>query len=728
MASANINKNCQPEHDVSKGPGGDKDIWRFPASKGREEKIGQLVDCVCAEATKQAKPCRPLAKPTGIPELDDLISDWLRWDRCDSTRTQIVELTYKNDIPELRSRLGKRLKFGTAGLRAPMGAGFARINDLTVIQASQGLLRYMRLSFPDDLQERGIVIGYDGRHNSKRFAQRVASVFLHARIRVRLFSEVVPTPWVPYAILKYKASGGVMITASHNPKQDNGYKIYWQNGSQIVTPHDLGIEDTMKMNLEPWSNSWDLDITTIAPNNDHNPGTPAHIAFKWRSNPFNEVWDSYFVDVKKEIGYNAETMNRDARRQVVHTSMHGVAHKFAKQMFKTLELPKFIYPWSQFEPDGDFPTLPRPNPEEGEEALKLALQTADENDITVVIANDPDADRLGVAEKQQGGDWRIFTGNEIASIFAYWILRQMKESEGAEALLENCYMLASTVSTRMPETMARAEGFQFEETLTGFKWMGNRATQLRESGHRVLFAFEEAIGYMATPECSLEKDGISAAAMLGEILAYLEDEQKREDQAAEEGEEKEKAEGEEEEQVEKIEWTLGGILDHIYTTYGYHLAMTSYFLCYDNEKIKAMFDRIRTMGPDGNYPQNCGQFEIKSIRDLTTGYDNSMPNNTAVLPVNKSSQMITVNFSNGCRATLRTSGTEPKVKYYAEMIGNPKRPFHERKEGGDEGSNANQETGPEPVVQNWDLSAEKTRIKEELDQVVKAITDEWIVL
>jgi len=720
------NKSCQPAH-ISKG--GDKDNWRFPASKDCEKKIGQLVDCVCAEAPKRANPCRPLAKLTGISELDDLVSDWLRWDQRESTRTEIIELTNKNNVDELKSRLEKRIKFGAAGLRAPMGAGFAFINDLTVIQASQGLLRYMRLFFPDDLQKRGIVIGYDGRHKSRRFSQRVASVFLHARIRVRLFTEVVPTPWVPYAILKYKACGGVMITASANPKQDNGYKVYWQNGSQITTPHDLGIEDAMKINLEPWSNSWDLDITTIPPNNDHNPGTPANIAFKWRSDPFKEVWDSYFADVKKEIGYNAETVNRDARRQVVHTSMHGVAHKFARQMFKTLGLPKFIYPWSQFEPNGDFPTLPRPNPEEGEEALKLALQAADENDVTVVIANNPDAVKLRVAEKQKEGDWRIFTGNEIGSILAYWILRQMKESEGAEALLENCYMLASTVSTRMPKTMARAEGFQFEETRSGFKWLGNRATQLRESGHRVLFAFEEAIGYMATPGCSLEKDGISAAAMLGEIVANLEAEQKKEDEAAEkEGEEKQKAEGEEgEEEVEKIEWTLSGILDHIYTTYGYHLAVTSYFLCYDTEKIKAMFDRIRTLGPDGSYPQNCGQFEIKSIRDLTTGYDNSKPNNTAVLPVNKANQMITVNFSNGCRVTLRTSGSEHKVKYYAEMIGNPKKPFSERKKG-EEASNANQETGPQPVGGEWDLNAEKTRIKEELDQVIKAITDKWIVL
>jgi len=714
--------------------------WRFP-SKDPNGKAGieHFGGCACADAAKRAPPCRPLAKPTGVPELDDRVNDWLRWDQNDCTRNQIVELTNKGNIPELTSRLTNHLSFGTAGLRAAMKAGFNFLNDLTIIQASQGLLRYLRIMFPDDLQERGIVIGYDGRHNSLRFAQRTAAIFLHSRIRVRLFSEVVPTPWVSYAVRKLNACGGVMITASHNPKMDNGYKVSWANGSQIVTPFDLGIEDARNANLEPWSNSWDLEIATMEPNEKANPGTPGNIAFKWRSDPFQLVWNSYFGDVKAEIGFNPPETNARAKKQIVHTSMHGVAHKFAKQMFKTLGLPGFLYQFHQYETDGDFPTLPFPNPEEGAEVLKLALRTADENDSNVVVANDPDADRMGLAEKQDDGSWRIFTGNETASIIAWWIVRRLKTVETSEEELANCYMLTSTVSTRMPATMARMEGFQFEETLTGFKWMGNRASQLADLGHKVLFAFEEAVGFMTTPSCVLEKDGISAAGMIGEIVAYLEEEAARE---AEEEEEEEADVGispedeEPNEKTEKIVWTLAGILDHIYTTYGYHLAKTSYFVCHDLVKIKAMFDRIRTLGVDGKYPTNCGPYEIRYIRDLTTGYDNSQANNVAILPVNKSIQMITVTFVNGCRATLRTSGTEPKVKYYAEMIGPPKNPKEEVEEEEDDGtgaSNVNQgeddeEAEVEAGDEEWNLESEKARIGEKLDAVIKTIVDEWFAL
>jgi len=713
--------------------------WRFPSAAptaNNGSRAAETRGCACAEH-KNTKPCRPLAKPTGVPELDERVGDWLRWDQNECTRGQIIDLTHKGNIPELNSRLTKRLSFGTAGLRAAMGAGSAFLNDLTVIQASQGLLRYLRLMFPDDIREKGIVVGYDGRHNSLRFAQRVAAIFLHARIRVHLFSEVVPTPWVSYAVRKLGARGGVMITASHNPKMDNGYKVAWTNGSQIVAPHDRAIEDARDANLEPWSNSWDLEIATIEPDEKANPGAPAKIAFQLRSDPFSLVWSAYFGDVRAEMGFNAPEVNAAARRQIVHTSMHGVAHKFAKEMFKTLGLPKFLYVWNQFETDPDFPTLAFPNPEEGAETLKMAFRTAEANDVDVVVANDPDADRMGLAERRSDGTWKIFTGNEIASILAWWIIRRIKSSEESSAELENCFMLASTVSTRMPETMAKAEGFQFEETLTGFKWMGNRTAQLAEMGHKVLFAFEEAVGFMTTPSFVLEKDGISALGMVGEILAYLEQEAKREaeEEAAAAAAQNENQFSEdfygEVEEAEKIVWTLEGILDHIYTLYGYHLATTSYFICHDALKIKSMFDRIRTLGVDGKYPTNCGPYEIRYIRDLTTGYDNSQPNNLAILPINKSIQMITVTFVNGCRATLRTSGTEPKVKYYAEMIGAPKNPPSANEEEEEEtAANINQaeEKGGETSEGEWSLEAEKTKIQNKLDDVVKTIVEQWFDL
>jgi len=294
----------------------------------------------------------------------------------------------------------------------------------------------------------------------------------------------------------------------------------------------------------------------------------------------------------------------------------------------------------QMEADPEFSTVKFPNPEEGKSALDLAIQTAHRHDCRIILANDPDADRMAVAEKQKDGLWKVFTGNETAALIGWWILRNYRKKHGKDANLENCFMISSTVSSFILKSMAAKEGFQFVDTLTGFKWMGNKADELLKTGKQVLFAFEEAIGFMVSPAV-LDKDGISACALFGELASEL----------AEQG------------------LTLGDQLANVFQQYGVHLATTSYFISYDQQKIKAMFDRIRKLGGDQGYPSHCQSFAIKNIRDLTTGYDDSQPDGKAIMPTSSTTQMITFHFENGGRVTLRTSGTEPKIKYYVEMIG-----------------------------------------------------------
>eukprot|EP00057_Strongylocentrotus_purpuratus_P014529 XP_011669003.1 PREDICTED: glucose 1,6-bisphosphate synthase [Strongylocentrotus purpuratus] len=320
-----------------------------------------------------------------------------------------------------------------------------------------------------------------------------------------------------------------------------------------------------------------------------------------------------------------------------YSAMHGVGTKFICAAAKILWIPTLVMVKEQVEPDPEFPTVKYPNPEEGKSALDLSMSTAEANGSSVIIANDPDADRLAVAEKQGDGQWKIFTGNELGALLGWWCYSCAKQQNGLESTDSDLYMLASTVSSKLLQKMAEKEGFQFMETLTGFKWMGNKAVDLIKEGKNVVFAFEEAIGFMCGTMV-MDKDGISAGAMACEMAAYL----------------------------NSINLTCTEKLDEIYEKYGYHVSKNSYYICLQPATMQAMFERIRTLN-QGSYPDSIGGSKVTSVRDLTTGYDSSQPDKRAILPVSKSSQMITFTFDNGVIATLRTSGTEPKIKYYTEI-------------------------------------------------------------
>ncbi|XP_077983669.1 phosphopentomutase-like isoform X2 [Glandiceps talaboti] len=560
---------------------------------------------------------------TGCVNLDKKVRQWLEWDKNETTRNEIHTMVQQKNVEELRKRLEHRLTFGTAGLRAPMGAGYSRMNDLTVIQSTQGFLRHLESSF-DTLKEKGVVIGHDHRINSKRFAHLAACICLHAGVPVYLFSQIVPTPFVAYGVLKYGCAGGIMVTPSHNPKEDNGYKVFWDNGAQIIPPHDTGIASCIDNNLAPWTTSWDTSIVETSP---------------LCKDPFNEVHTDYYKDIVKHCRHRS--LNEKSAVTFTYTAMHGVGTQFAEEAFKVFGFKPFVPVKEQVDPDPYFPTVKFPNPEEGKSALNLAIETANRNDSTVILANDPDADRCAVAEKQPNGQWKILTGNETGALFGWWALHTYREQFGNDVDLSDVYMVASTVSSKILHSIANEEGFKFEETLTGFKWMANKTVDLQKEGKQVLFAFEEAIGFMYGTQV-LDKDGISAAVVLAEMATYL----------------------------ASNNTTLTEQLDQVYCKYGYHCSENSYYLCYDPDTIVTMFNRMRKM-EQGSYASHIGPYKIISVRDLTTGYDNTKPDNKAVLPSSKSSQMITFTFDNGCVATLRTSGTEPKIKYYTEICADP---------------------------------------------------------
>ncbi|XP_054650929.1 glucose 1,6-bisphosphate synthase [Dunckerocampus dactyliophorus] len=568
---------------------------------------------------------------TGDKQVDEAVLRWLSWDKNVHTRAELLALVACPHVDELRSRLSGRLTFGTAGLRAPMGAGYNRINDLTVIQATQGLCAYLLKCIPD-AGRRGVVVGFDTRGrresgcSSERLAALTAAVMLSRDVCVHLFSSYVPTPYVPFAVIELGAAAGVMITASHNPKEDNGYKVYWCNGAQIASPHDKGVLKSMEEHLEPWSAScWDVELVHRSP---------------LRSDPLSHV-DSRYLDHLASLCFHRE-INSRCPLKFVHSSFHGVGHVFVRQAFQVFGFPPPIPVPEQKDPDPDFPSVRCPNPEEGESVLKLALLLAEKENARVVLATDPDADRLAVAEMCDRCRWKVFSGNELAALLGWWMLFTWKETHGNPADVQHVYMLATTVSSKILQALAHVEGFHFEETLPGFKWMGNRIHELIESGKTVLFAFEESIGFLCGGLLP-DKDGVSTAAVVAEMAAYL----------------------------HHRKLSLQQQLRNIYQTYGHHVSASSYVICNDATTIHKIFARIRDFDGRGSYPDTCGAVPIIHVRDVTTGYDSSRPDRRSVLPVSRSSHMITFTLDNGVVATLRTSGTEPKIKYYSELCTPP---------------------------------------------------------
>ncbi|XP_014069043.1 glucose 1,6-bisphosphate synthase [Salmo salar] len=567
---------------------------------------------------------------TGDVRLDTAIYQWIKWDKNPKTRAQIEALLLDGQVEELRRRLCSRMTFGTAGLRAAMGAGFALINDLTIIQSTQGMYKYLARSFPD-FSSRGIVVGYDTRAqeasgcNSERLARLTAAVMLCKDIPVFLFSTYVPTPFVPYAVKRLGAAAGVMVTASHNPKEDNGYKVYWHNGAQISSPNDKEILKCIEESSEPWSESWNESLADNSP---------------LRSDPLREISKKYMEDLSS-VCFHRE-LNTKSPLKFVHSSFHGVGHDYVQQAFRAFGFPPPIPVPEQKDPDPNFSTVSCPNPEEGESVLELSLRLAERENATIVMATDPDADRLAVAEQSDRCGWKVFTGNELAALLGWWMLFNWKETHSDPADRERMYMLATTVSSKILKAFARIEGFHFEETLPGFKWIGKKIHELAKTGNEVIFAFEESIGFLCGSMVP-DKDGVSAAVVVAEMASYLYNKN----------------------------LTLNQQLENIFEIYGYHISTTSYVICHDPPTVKRIFTRLRNFEGENTYPRSSGGHSIVDVRDVTTGYDSSQPDKLCVLPMTKSSEMITFTLQNGIVATLRTSGTEPKIKFYTEFCARP---------------------------------------------------------
>ncbi|KAI5817498.1 hypothetical protein BZA77DRAFT_309725 [Pyronema omphalodes] len=536
-----------------------------------------------------------------MERLTTLAEEWLKLDQNPTTRAEIQQLLDDKNEAELELRLGSRISFGTAGLRARMEAGFSRMNSLTVLTASQGLAEYLKTQY----EHPSIVIGHDHRHNSEEFARLTACAMLSRGIKVFYYDGLVHTPLVPFGVRMLNANAGVMITASHNPAKDNGYKVYAGNGCQIIPPMDSDIAEAIANNSIP--TVWDKELVDKESELVERPVEKVRKAY-------HEAVASLAITEATEQGQKL------LEKGIIYTPLHGVGLAPMTAAVSSFPDIKFHPVPSQQIPDPNFPTVSFPNPEE-KGALDLAIAHAKDIGIPLILASDPDADRFSAAEQiGENNHYHIFTGNELGVLFAAWTLHR---HQATNRPITDLKMLASTVSSQMLKTMASVEGFTYEETLTGFKWLGTRGLDINAS-----YAFEEAIGFMFSPVV-YDKDGIAAAVSFLSMIKQWGSPYRK--------------------------------LQELYQKYGYFQSANSYLVSPSPAITKDVFTRIRE-----NRPAKVGDRGITWWRDLTVGVDTREPGEIPTLPTDPKSEMITVELEGEVRATVRGSGTEPKVKLYIE--------------------------------------------------------------
>lgn len=568
----------------------------------------------------------PLPTLPTAPIEDDLRAAAERWrddDPDETTRAELDALLKSNDEKELADRFAGKLEFGTAGLRGVIGAGPNRMNRAVVIRTTAGLAAYLKARVPD-VAQRGVVIGRDGRRGSKEFTDDAACTLGAAGIPALVFSDVVPTPVVSFAVRDTRAAAGVMITASHNPPEYNGYKVYWSNAAQIVPPHDVGIAKA-------------IDAVGAAKSIARADRVSAEKSGLIRTLG-EEVLGKYYDAVV------AQSRRSEGRKELVavYTPLHGVGDRFAHEVFRRFGFGRVVSVPEQAKPDGAFPTVRFPNPEEPG-AMDLSLALAKKENAHVVLANDPDADRLAVAVPDGRGGHALLTGNEIGIVLAHYLLVD-DPNPPADRLV-----LTTIVSSPLLGVMARELGVRYDETLTGFKWIANRAMQLeKETGTTFVMGYEEALGY-TVGTVARDKDGIGAAAIFAELVASL------------------TARGE----------TVLGRLETIYRKFGLVVSKQHNVTRKGAEGAARIKKEMAAMR--ASPPESIGGEKVLAVRDYFEQMRTPMDGGTASALSLPTSDVLAFELAGGSRITVRPSGTEPKIKYYfdvREPIG-PKEPFEE---------------------------------------------------
>lgn len=539
---------------------------------------------------------------------------WLTPFFDEETQKTVKAMLEKEDKTDLIESFYKNLEFGTGGLRGIMGAGSNRMNIYTVGMATQGFANYLKKNFADRDQI-SVVVCHDCRNNSRLFAETVANIFSANGIKVYLFDDMRPTPECSFAIRHLGCQSGVNITASHNPKEYNGYKAYWADGAQVLAPHDKGIIDEVnKVSVEDVKFDGNKDLIEI----------------------IGEEIDKVYLDLIHGISIDPDVIKRQKDLKIVYTPLHGTGMMLIPRSLKLWGFDNVHCVKEQMVKSGDFPTVVSPNPENGE-ALTLALRDAKELDADIVMASDPDADRVGMACKSDKGEWILINGNQTCLLFLYYIIKNRQ----AKGLMKPTDFIVKTiVTTEVIRKIAEKQHIEMRDCYTGFKWIA-REIALSEGKQQYIGGGEESYGFLAE-DFVRDKDAVSACSLLAEICAWAKDQGK----------------------------TLYDVLMDIYLEYGFSREFTINVV----KPGKSGADEIKQMMTDfrNNPPQELGGSKVTVWKDYQTLEQRDVNGNVTKLNMPEPSNVLQWFCEDGTKISVRPSGTEPKIKFYIEVKGTMK--------------------------------------------------------
>lgn len=546
-----------------------------------------------------------------IAQCEAKAKQWLSPSFDEKTRQEVQDLLDNPDKTNLIEAFYRNLEFGTGGLRGIMGAGTNRMNMYIVGMATQGFANYLKKCYKDR-KEISAVVCHDCRNNSRLFAETVANIFSANGIKAYIFDDLRPTPECSYAIRYLKAQAGVNLTASHNPREYNGYKAYWEDGAQVIAPHDKGIIDEV--------NKVTIDDVKFTPN-------PELIQI------IGEDIDEPYLRQIRTISIDPEVIRRQHDLKIVYTPLHGAGR---------VMIPRSLAYWGfdnvhcvpeQMIKDGNFPTVDRPNPEFAE-ALTLGLRDAKALDTDILMASDPDADRVGMACKNDKGEWVLINGNQTCMIFLWYIIANRKATG---KLKPTDFIVKTIVTTELIKKIADKQGVEMRDCYTGFKWIA-REILLSEGKQQYIGGGEESYGFLAE-DFVRDKDAVSACSLLAEICAYAKDKGK----------------------------TLYDILMDIYKEYGF----SKEFTINVERPGKSGAEEIQNMMTNfrANPPKELGGSRVVLWKDYKTLQATDAEGNTTALNMPETSNVLQWFCDDDTKVSVRPSGTEPKIKFYIEVKG-----------------------------------------------------------
>lgn len=544
----------------------------------------------------------------------DKAKQWLSPSFDEGTRKSVQAMLDNSDKTELIECFYKDLEFGTGGLRGIMGAGSNRMNIYTVGMATQGFANYLKKNFAGRSSV-SVVVCHDCRNNSRLFAETVADIFSANGIKVYLFDDMRPTPECSFAIRHLGCQAGVNITASHNPREYNGYKAYWEDGAQVLSPHDVGIIDEVnKVKVDDVKFTGDKSLIQI----------------------IGEEVDNAYLEQVQTVSIDPEVIKRQKDLKIVYTPLHGTGMMLIPQSLKKWGFENVHCVKEQMVRSGDFPTVKSPNPENGE-ALTLALRDAKEMDADIVMASDPDADRVGMACKNDKGEWILINGNQTCLIFLYYIItNRIKTGK----MKPTDFIVKTIVTTETIKQIADKQHIEMRDCYTGFKWIA-REIALSEGKQQYIGGGEESYGFLAE-DFVRDKDAVSACSLLAEICAYAKDHGK----------------------------TLYDLLMDIYIEYGFSKETTINVVRPGKsgaDEIQAMMSNFRK-----NPPTELGGSKVVLVKDYLTLEQKDAEGNVEKIDMPATSNVLQWFCEDNTKVSVRPSGTEPKIKFYLEIKGNMK--------------------------------------------------------